>query len=174
MGTDLARPSEAAFRSGRLVFKTFENTESNKASFFAITDDPITQALADPSPFQPKTTHSSDELFTRLQNSSFIAVFICLLNGSDNHGEAEGDRNLSSFEAEAQAIGFMRASKPSYDAILGQREATLSIAIKQGYQRRGYGLKAHSWLLDWIFNYSAVHCVRASVIEYNTGSIALY
>jgi len=164
-------PLATAWQSARLVYRTVEDNDEDKAHLTACNDgDPIGMAFSSPRLLAPGTKATAETLLGWL-NHAYLRVFICLPPAQEQNGEAIAEPKKQKPLPTPIGTLFLWPMAPNTSH---HRNATLGIALQPSFRDRGYGQEALNWALDWAFMRAGLHRVSLRVYNVNPRALRAY
>ncbi|KAK3179212.1 hypothetical protein K4F52_009332 [Lecanicillium sp. MT-2017a] len=156
---DMTKVFASAFKSKRLSYQPIEDSDK-EFMHRCLWSNPVQMGLAVPFNLQIHSRQVSDQQVDGMMKHSALAIMV-LLPGEKKDGDKD--------EPEPERVGFvtLRSGMPC-------RATSVSMAIADDYQGRGYGREALNWALDWAFGYGDFHRVELTTGEYNDRAVHLY
>ncbi|KAK1749974.1 acyl-CoA N-acyltransferase [Echria macrotheca] len=181
---------DTAWQSTRLVFRTVENDDEDKATLTAINcGDPFGMAMNNPMILSPGSKESGNILMA-FTKDAYLRVFICLrsedekdddddkteqTNGSGHKTEKNDndEDKKKKTKTKPKAIGTLFLW-PMHALMAHHRNATLGIALARDHRGKGYGPEAINWVLDWAFLRLGLHRVQLGCFSFNDRALRCY
>ncbi|PYH97634.1 acyl-CoA N-acyltransferase [Aspergillus ellipticus CBS 707.79] len=158
---------EYRFRSQRLVYRSPEDSDSDKAFYqHQILNDPTIQSMSSLRLKGPVAKKSAEEMINIMQEKTLLGVVICLPHPEQSPGQDSKPKPIPI----GQLALFNMGMGPSHH----HRHATLGISLVDGYRGKGYGGEAINWILDWAFMHAGLHRVGLDAFSFNENGLKLY
>jgi RimJ/RimL family protein N-acetyltransferase len=158
------------FESERLVFRSIQDTEADRAFFMQLANDPISAGMGDRAPLKPASRDTFDVVLRRAA-TNLLFVVACLKDGNGS-----GDGKTKTTTKAQMPIGWVALVEAGSERmpLHHHRCAMMAVAVADGYRGEGYGGEMINWTLDWGFRRANLHRVGLGVLSHNTRAERLY